>query len=148
MKNHKGFSILELVVSFSICMIVAVILLQIVLALKEVYEKSIVKTDLLNKQNLIVDQIYIDILETGFSSVSSCGDYCARFNFDDGTNKQLEYSSNILKYGDYATKLNDGSSVQGISVSTSNNVVSVKLPISHKLFSNTNFDIRIIHYIR
>ena len=42
--NNKGFSILELIVSFSICMVVVFVLFQIVVVLKEVYEKSTIKT--------------------------------------------------------------------------------------------------------
>ena len=148
MKNQKGFSILELVVSFSICLVVAFILLQIVLALKEVYEKSVVKTELLNKHNLIVDQVYTDILEKGLDSVSSCGAYCARFSFNDATTKELQYSSNNLQYGDYVTTLNQGSNVENMVISTENGIASVYLKITHRLFANTDFGIRIVHYIR
>ena len=54
MKNNKGFSTVELVVSFSICMVVVVILFQIVVSLRELYEKSGIKTELLNKKKIFI----------------------------------------------------------------------------------------------
>ena len=147
MKNNKGFSILELIISFSVCMVIVVVLFQIIMVLKEVYEKSAVKTELLNKQNLVVDQVYTDILERGLSKVDSCGNYCATFTFEDGESKQLQYISNNLQYGNYATTLNNGHTVDNIVIKTENDVVSVYLKITHKLFSKEDFGIRIVHRI-
>lgn len=147
MKNQKGFSIIELVVSFSVCLVIAVMLFQIVVSLKELYEKSGLKTELLNKQNIIVDQIYDDILSIGLDDVSSCGTYCAKFIFEDGSTKSFQYASNKLYYDDYVTTLNTGVTVGNISVNTQDNVVSIRLPITHKLFPKDEFDIRIVHII-
>lgn len=150
MKNNKGFSILELIVSFSICMVVVVILFQIVVVLKEVYEKSSVKTELLNKQNLIIDQIYTDILDKGLSNegIESCGSKCVKFTFDNDTSKTFQYTSNNLQYGDYATTLNNGSTVSDIVITNNEDVVGIYLKITHKLFLNTDFGIRVVHFVK
>ena len=63
MKNNKGFSILELIVSFSLTMIIVVVLFEIIIYMKELYEKSITQTELINRQNLITDYIYTDLTE-------------------------------------------------------------------------------------
>lgn len=147
MKNQKGFSIIELVVSFSVCLVIAVMLFQIVVSLKELYEKSGVKTELLNKQNVIVAQIYDDILSIGLDSVSSCGSHCAKLVFNDGSTKLFQYNSNRLLYDDYVTTLNIGTSVDSIILNTQDNVVTIQLPITHKLFPKDSFDIRIVHVI-
>lgn len=147
MKNNRGFSTIELVVSFSICMVVVVILFQIVISLKELYEKSGIKTELLNKQNLIVNQIYTDINEKGLGNVTTCGDYCATFTYKDGSVKSLNYTSNKISYGNYTTSINQGSMVGNVTLENNNSVWYVYLPLNHKLFSDEDFGIKIVHYV-
>lgn len=153
MKNNKGFSIVELIVSFSICMAVVIVLFQIVVVLKEVYEKSEVQTSLLNKQNILVDLIYSDILEKGLNNVKTCegNSYCATFCYDSTCSdfKNLSYivSNSTIEYGDYITPTISGSTIGTVGITTENNVVSVKMPVTHKLFSDQSFDIKIVHYL-
>lgn len=147
MKNNKGFSIIELIVSFTICTVIMIVLFQIVLVLKDLYEKSAIKTTLLNRQNIIVNLIYSDILEKGLNNVSSCGTYCITFDFTT-VSKQLKYSSsdNTISYGDYVTEVLGGTTVGKVETSIQNGVMSASMPITHKLFNNKDFGIRIVHY--
>lgn len=147
MKNNKGFSIIELIVSFTICTVIMIVLFQIVLVLKDLYEKSAIKTTLLNRQNIIVNLIYSDILEKELNNVSSCGTYCITFDFTT-VSKQLKYSSsdNTISYGDYVTEVLGGTTVDKAETSIQNGVMSASMPITHKLFNNKDFGIRIVHY--
>ena len=147
MKNNKGFSIIELIVSFTICTVIMIVLFQIVLVLKDLYEKSAIKTTLLNRQNIIVNLIYSDILEKELNNVSSCGTYCITFDFTT-VSKQLKYSTsdNTISYGDYVTDVLGGATVDKAETSIQNRVMYASMPITHKLFSNEKFDIRIVHY--
>lgn len=147
MKNNKGFSIIELIVSFTICTVIMIVLFQIVLVLKDLYEKSAIKTTLLNRQNIIVNLIYSDILENELNNVSSCGTYCITFDFTT-VSKQLKYSTsdNTISYGDYVTDVLGGATVDKAETSIQNGVMSASMPITHKLFNNKNFGIRIVHY--
>ena len=61
MKNNKGFTIIELAVSFCLVAAVSITLLQLVLTLKEVYLSGDVKTTLLNKQGIMTKKIYDDL---------------------------------------------------------------------------------------
>lgn len=150
MKNNKGFSMVELIVSFAICSVIVVFLFQIVLVLKDLYEKSAIKTTLLNRQNIITNLIYIDVLEKELETVQSCDNdtYCVRFKFKDNSAKILSYSSNDNKmsYGDYTTEVLGGSTVENFEFSINSGVFYVRVPITHKLFNNEKFDIRIVHY--
>lgn len=149
MKNNKGFSIIELIVSFTICTVIMIILFQIVLVLKELYEKSAIKTTLLNKQNIITNLIYKDILEKGLNNADSCGEYCIEFIFNDNSTEVLEYISDdngTLSYGDYVTEVLGGTTVNEVEVSFQNNIISAKMPLTHKLFNNKDFGINIVHY--
>ena len=55
--NNKGFTMVELIASFSLTSIIVVMLLQIVFSLKEIQEYSDVKTELLTKQATISNKI-------------------------------------------------------------------------------------------
>ena len=144
MLNKKGFSILELVISFSICMVILIMLFQIVIVLRESYEKSLIKTELYNKQNLIIEQIYSDIGNINLISVGSCGDNCVTFNYQDGTSKNLTFDSSNISYGDYSTSILNGTTIGEIEFSTENSVTHVLLPITHQLFSGEDFGINIV----
>ena len=152
MKNNKGFSTLELVISFSICMVVVVILFQIVISLKELYEKTVVKTELLSKQNLIVDQIYTDIYERGLSNVTTINDRnCLLFEYNDFVSKELCLENSKLKYGDYVTTINNISWISkaysSYTETETGDIVNIELHYNHKLFPDDyDFGIYIVYF--
>ena len=94
MKNNKGFTIIELLVSFVLSMIIITIMFQLILNLKDVFQTSSIKTDMLNKQNLMINKIYSDLLEKKLMIINQCGLDCISFTFTDGTTKELY--ANIL----------------------------------------------------
>ena len=75
-KNNKGFTLIELIVSFSLTMMIIIVLFEIIFLLKEVYEKSGLKTELLNHQNILIDKIYTDLNEDILLSIDDCEDDC------------------------------------------------------------------------
>lgn len=147
MKNNKGFSMIELIVSFSITTIIIIMLFQIIIVLKDVHTKSAIKTSLLNKQNILVDMIYKDILDNGLKNVATCGDYCITFNFKNNDTKNFSYADSTITYDDYVTSIISGSTVNKIVITTSQKIISVHMPISHKLFPEEDFGIKIIDYL-
>lgn len=116
MKKNKGFSIIELIVSFALTMIIVVILFEIIISLKNVYENSVTKSALVSRQNILTDYIYSDLNDYGLSSISACGDNCLQFVYKNGDMKNLSWeyeydetsqtqSFQKIKYGDYAIDL-------------------------------------------
>lgn len=116
MKKNKGFSIVELIVSFSLTMIIVVILFEIIISLKNVYESSVTKSALISKQNILTDYIYSDIEDLGLLSVGPCGNNCIQFMYETGDVKNLSWeyeydetnrkqSFQKIQYGDYAVDL-------------------------------------------
>ena len=89
MKNNRGFTVVEMGVSFCLIFTVCILLFQVVLSLKELYIKSDVETTLLNKQGIILNKMYKDFKNKGVSSATSCSDSCVSFVFLDGDEKQL-----------------------------------------------------------
>lgn len=146
MKNNRGFSILELIISFTLTMIIAVILFEIIVVMKELYEKSVTKTELINRQNLFTDYIYSDIYNKGLTELSMCGENCINFMYDDGTSKNLFWSFYVddgnskqalqsLGYGDYKVNLINNTNFDTDLVLTRNgqNLTGVKICYNNNL---------------
>lgn len=155
MKNNKGFTIVELLVSFVLSMIIVIIMFELIINLKELYQTSGLKTEMLNKQNLMVDKIYTDLTKKRVTMINSCGTECIAFSFNDGSNKTLSVDSNngIVTYDNYTIKLNNGSyfskitiSDVGISMDNGNNrIFSINIPIYNQMFKNNNFGINVVY---
>lgn len=155
MKNNKGFTIVELLVSFVLAMIIVIILFELIINLKELYQTSGLKTEMLNKQNLMTDKIYSDLTEKKVTIINSCGTECVEFTFNDGTIKMLSIDSNngIVTYDNYTIKLNNGSYFSKITINdvgmlteaANNRIFSINIPIYNPLFKNDNFGINIVY---
>lgn len=175
MKNNKGFSILELMVSFTLTMVIVVVLFEIIIFLKNLYEESVTKSQLISTQNKFTDYIYSDINDFGLSSLSMCGENCIQFGYKNGETRDLsweyEYDDSSkkqtfqkLKYGDYTADLIINSKFD-LSLQTSKDSInyggvkfcsgydsnssyfyrSIKIPISNSKFENQDFGLNIIY---
>ena len=71
--NKKGFTVVELIVSFTLAMTISVFLFQIVINLKNLYTNSTIKTELINIQSLVSRQMN-ENFKKGIISVDECGD--------------------------------------------------------------------------
>jgi len=155
MKNNKGFTIIELLVSFVLSMIIITIMFQLILNLKDVFQTSSIKTDMLNKQNLMINKIYSDLLEKKLMIINQCGLDCISFTFTDGTTKELyaNIEKGYLTYDNYTIKLNNQSYFTNVKIENngisktdkSNKVLSINIPIYNNLFKNENFGINIVY---
>lgn len=145
--NDCGFTVIELVVSFTITLIVILLLFQVVLSLKDLYVKDGIRTELLIKQSMMGQKITTDLNEHKIVAVTKCTseNHCLSFTFDDGSIKTLSYNkdTNIFHYGDYTTKLVSGSKFGNIEISNrtfpdipmgrNDSIIKIKIPITHNL---------------
>lgn len=163
MKNNKGVTIVELVVSMTLLIVIATFLFQIIISLKEIYNSSGIKTEMLGKQAIISKMINEDFLEKGIEMASKCGnsDNCLAFYFKDGTRKTLQFekrtdnSPAYLIYGDYKTELVNNSDFGNYSIETKNimasigltndSILKIDIPITHPSLKNQNYGINIVY---
>lgn len=169
MKNNKGFSALELIVSFSLTMVIIIILFEIIIFMKELYEKSITQTELLNRQNLITDYMYTDLTTNSVTNISVCGENCISFLYQDGQVKLLKWdiTSGTLTYGDYTVALIKNSkfdetlnlidysnfSLTGARIcyengnfeSKINSYILIKIPIINTVYPDDDFGLNIFY---
>lgn len=156
MKNNKGFTVIELAVSFVLVSAISVMLLQLVLSLKELYVSGDIKTTLLNKQGIMTKKIYDDLNTKTLTKITSCGLSCLTFTYNDGTvsNLLVDPGNNTITYHDYTMKLSDGSKFGQLSTEvietgsdfteSPDSVLKISIPITNRLLGNDDFGIYIV----
>lgn len=157
MKSQKGFTIAELILSFSVSSIVVVLLFQLLLSLKDLYNTSGYKTELFIKQATISKTINDELNSKTIESVEDCGIDCIIFNFTDGSSSTLSIDRDykIINYGNFSTKLVKDSEFGEPSVRFYRNYANVNnrydsfividIPIYYPLYEDENFGINIVY---
>ena len=157
MKKQRGFTVVELLVSFSFVMIISVFLFQIVLLLKDIYFENGIKTEMYSKQSTVSQKINDDFFTKGISSVNKCGSNCLNFTFHDSSTAILKIDkvNNSFSYSDYTYKLVTGSyfgdidinvsNLTVVNVTKNNAIMYIKIPVYHNDFENQDFGINVIY---
>lgn len=161
-KNIKGSTIVELVVSISMLFVIVTFLFQIIISLKEVYNSSGIKTEMLNKQVVISKMINDDLKHHKLEMALKCNNLntCLALYFEDGSYKTLELipktdeTPAYLIYGDYKAELVSGSNFGSYSITSetiaeatgvNNSIMNINIPITHPLLREENYGINIIY---
>ncbi len=153
----KGFTVVELIVSFSLTMVIVVFLFQIVISLKNIYTASLLKTELINKQAIISDKINTSFNQKTINRVTKCGSYCLKFIYSDNTSEILKIDSNenSFQFGTYKTLLPDNSYFKNVSLniastgtfdkSENDSILILDLPIYNDILKDQNFGVKIVY---
>lgn len=160
MKKNKGFTVVEMIVSFSVTMVIMVFMFELVILVKDLYVSYGIKTEMLTKQSILSEKINSDLLSKDLIITSQCGENCIDFYFSDNTKNRLKIDRDkgTFQYGDYTTKLISGSSFGNIKVSTqtlynitagkNDSILSISVPIYHKLLANQDFGVTIAYQFK
>jgi len=154
MKNNKGFTLVEMLVSFVLSMVLMIILFQLIIVLKEIYVSSGIKTELLNKQYLITNKIYSDLNNKKIRKIESCMEstICIDFTYSDNTVKRLtaDMEQKTIQYDTYKIKFSSDSYIEIIIVNTTSSGIgksmfNVKIGVKNDLNKNNDFGINILY---
>lgn len=157
LKDKKGFTVIEFALAFVLLSIIVILLFQVIVIIKELYISALLRTKLLTKQAVIVERLYEDLFSEELTMVSKNADDSINFKLSDGTTKVFSYNreTNILKYGDFTTKLVEGSTfgnisitsetVLGVTETTNNSILRITLPIYNSLIPQEDFGINMIY---
>ena len=149
--NKKGFTVIELMKTFTLIAIISVLLINLTLTLKEIYINGDMKTALLTKQGNMTDKIYKDLKENKLISLTSCGTNCINFEYENGTKVlKINKDKKILTYDNYSIKLGDGGYFGTVEISNYDSdigyIFNLNIPIYHKLVKG-DFGININHQL-
>lgn len=166
MKKNKGFTVVELIVSFSLVMIIAVFLFQIIIILRTLYINSGLKTQMLNRQAILSNMInkelkaknIIDITTTNSCKNSGItSEVCITFYYGDSQSLLvISPETNTIIFNDYVAEFPEGTSFGQATTEVINNnaitnykknsILIITVPISNSAFTTeTNFDLRVVY---
>ena len=156
--NNKGFTTVELVVSFTLTTVIVLFLIEIVFLIKDLYVTTGIKMKLVTKQTTINQIINEDFVNKKVTLANNCGDNCFKFFFDDGSSKTLSYdkTGKTISYGGYTTSLIAGSEFGNITISTNidvytkdyetlNGILNIQIPVYHSLIEKEDFGISVLY---
>lgn len=155
--NKNGFTLIELITTFTLASIIMVFLFSIVMVLKDTYISKHTKTELIIKQSLLSQKINDDFTSNNIVSLKTCGNKCYDIELSTGQVKRLEISTagDMIKYDDFTYKLNNSSYVGPLNVEikyiditdnkVNNSILILSIPIYNKKFPNENFGIKVVY---
>ena len=154
--NKKGMTVVELIVSFALVMAIVVFLIQIIINLTGIYNNNDTKTELLNKQSLISNNINSSFIDKQLIQVSKCSeDNCYMFNYLNGETDVLKINNNILQFGNFSTEIKDAKygdikldvvytpTVAPDEFNTNNSIFILTIPINSDI--DYNFDVKVVY---
>lgn len=151
--NKKGFTVLELIVSFTLAITIGFFLLRITTVVQELYTNTYIKTNIISRQNIITERMYDDFLYNDVKVALKCGQNCIRFIFSDNTEKLFLIDENTFRWGDFTLKLKDGSKYKNVEVKNQKNLsnnefnnalLSIKIPIINNAIKDEEFITNIV----
>ena len=155
MKN-KGFTIVELISAFAITSLIVVLLINLVVVIKNIYNKSNTRTELYiiqgNLSNAINEKLGLDNLK----SITKCNDeeFCYNFELKDEKNIKLTVTDKIIKFGNQTFKLSKNSEVINPKIATykvnnteekKDSFLYISIPIKNKVYLEENFGVNIVY---
>lgn len=161
--NKKGFTVVELIVSFALVMMVVIMLLQIITIVKTLYVDAGIKTELLSKQAIMNRKISEQFNLKNIKAAVRCGKGCLTFIYEDSTSSTLtvdkekgvfSFVNNDNGTINYTTKLLSGSNFGDIEISNEtvlnvsdgkdNAMIHIKIPVKHSLVEG-DFGINLVY---
>lgn len=154
MQRKKGFTLVEIIVTFCLLSTISFLLFQLVISLKNLYTSNDYKTILLIEQGNMTRRINTDFFSMPLVSMEDCstGDdknlkKCYLFTLEDEVietkvNKKLEIYTDRIVYDGYQMNVDNGSTMGDVSTVVSyiedasvkyNCILTIDIPITNKL---------------
>lgn len=100
MLNNKGFTVIEVVISFTFVVIILASMFTIVINYQNETSKEQMKNSLLVYKNTLLEIVYDDIISGNMDSITSCGDKCVNINTKTDS---YQLTSEVLENTTYIT---------------------------------------------
>lgn len=157
MPNNKGFTVFELLIGFVFLIVISYLLLSTLFSVRDRQQFTMIKNKLTDIKMSITHDIEYDLVNSGFSSLTSCGSYCYDLNFNNGSVKRLTINTfdNIISYDNTTYELAvDSYIVEPFTIEANvidasyagrnNSILTIIIPIEHREIEGS-FGININH---
>lgn len=110
--NKKGLTIVELIVSFSLTMVICVFLIQIILNLTKLYDNNNDKTTILSKQSTISDYINTMFKTNNYVGIKAGADensyyFCLDVECSENDELKIDKKDNKIKFENLVIELDE-----------------------------------------
>lgn len=107
--NNKAFTVVELIITFSIVMVISLGLLKVVDSYREKQQNELYKKEILSYKNEVIKRIEDDFLDKAVKNIEGIDAYsnynqCIKITFGDDTTKDLCANNSEIMYGDIKYK--------------------------------------------
>ena len=106
--NNKGFTVIELILSFALVMFLAVAMFALVNNYRNREQEESIRRDLLTLQNTLTQDIYQDTVDRKVDSIDFCRNndnsiikQCIDIKFLDGVEKELKVVEDVIMDGHF-----------------------------------------------
>ena len=118
--NKKGFTTIELISSFSIAMVILIVLFNVVLIMKDSYQNLDGETELLVQKDNLSYTINKKLRDKNLVQLTTCTDTtnCYLFTYDDSTFDKLIYDKDkkVITFNSYTFEISDSITVNDIKI--------------------------------
>lgn len=148
--NNRGFTLIELIMTFCLTSIIVFLLINVVTIMQEVYIKSNTRTKLLIEQaNLSKSFNSNEIVSWDYCYET---EFCYELTFSDSSKSRLEVTENSIKFKDYSYNLDENSKVVAKEFSTvdclgcykADKFLVIKIDIKNEILGDEDFGINFI----
>ena len=157
--NNKGFTLVEVIVTFALSTVIILILMNILLLIKDSYVSASMKSSLIVEQGNLSNVINTT-LSSGIMEISTCTDsaFCYEFVLTSGENVKLSVINNSISFGNYTYNLNNSSKVETPELITNFSTVSsynvndgllvINIPIKCNLYPKQDFGVSYVYQFK
>lgn len=103
--DNKGFTLVELIVSFVLITVISLALFKTTLTLQEQQQKNISRNKYKSFLIVLNNTIQMDFTGDTMKSISSCGNNCYDIVYENVGEKRLSVEDNIITYGSTKEKV-------------------------------------------
>ena len=157
--NNKGFTVVELITTFAVASVIALVLLNVVLLIKNIYSNSNTETSLRISQANLSNQINAKSLSYDIVKVDFCNksNYCYSITYSNDETIDLIIKTDSITFGNYVYKLEKGYVVDEnnidfrhetdntVSGNEKDSIFRIKVPVINKSNYSEDFGINYIY---
>lgn len=148
MKNNKGTTIIEVVVTLSMLLIIILSMMSLIISLRKTNKRNEITKEITEYKNIISRKINDDLITLKLKSIDSCDNiyedyvYCYKLIFNDQEKELLVNTGmDYIKYDGIKYKLNESSKLKKPSLVIEDNIFNLKIDITN----NKTHTIKIIY---
>lgn len=154
MKNNKGLTLIEFITSFTLASIIIILLLNVVVVLRQLYNNASFKSEVYITQSGLSNKLNQKFTYNSLLAYTMIDANKYEFIFTDGTYKLImDKEAKTISFGSYTYKFPSNCNLGDIKISSKTYSVAtgddgifiLNIPITDNRYKNKKFDINLVY---